>query len=187
MFQRASGASLLQPTLNRPMRLATSITAFLLAVPVLAADTARIELSVPGMDREACPITVRKALEKYIRRQIRQGRPPDQIGCRGVRPSRDHPRELDEIHCERWLSFSSQERKLNVAAISIESTLTSPKCGHRSLETMPTDTWQRFYECPACRAVLKPKPGDCCVFCSYGSVKCPPVQIPGDSWCRSRP
>lgn len=46
------------------MRLATFITAFLLAVPVLAADTARIELSVPGMDCEACPITVRKALEK---------------------------------------------------------------------------------------------------------------------------
>jgi periplasmic mercuric ion binding protein len=46
------------------MRLATFITAFLLAVPALAADTARIELSVPGMDCEACPITVRKALEK---------------------------------------------------------------------------------------------------------------------------
>jgi hypothetical protein len=24
--------------------------------------------------------------------------------------------------------------------------------------------------------VLRPKPGDCCVFCSYGSVKCPPQQ-----------
>jgi len=46
------------------MRLATLITTFLLAVPALAADTARIELSVPGMDCEACPITVRKALEK---------------------------------------------------------------------------------------------------------------------------
>jgi len=46
------------------MRLATFITAFLLAVPALAADTARVELSVPGMDCEACPITVRKALEK---------------------------------------------------------------------------------------------------------------------------
>ncbi len=46
------------------MRLATLITAVLFAVPVLAADIARIELSVPGMDCEACPITVRKALEK---------------------------------------------------------------------------------------------------------------------------
>ena len=23
---------------------------------------------------------------------------------------------------------------------------------------------------------LKPKPGDCCVFCSYGTVPCPPIQ-----------
>jgi len=46
------------------MKLATLIAALLLAAPVAAADTARIELSVPGMDCPACPITVRKALEK---------------------------------------------------------------------------------------------------------------------------
>ena len=27
-----------------------------------------------------------------------------------------------------------------------------------------------------CGAPLKPKAGDCCVFCSYGSVPCPPLQ-----------
>jgi hypothetical protein len=42
---------------------------------------------------------------------------------------------------------------------------------------MPEDTCQWFYECEACRALLKPKPGDCCVFCSYGSVPCPPKQV----------
>jgi hypothetical protein len=26
------------------------------------------------------------------------------------------------------------------------------------------------------RTMLRPEPGDCCVFCSYGSVPCPPVQ-----------
>ncbi len=46
------------------MRLTTLLITLLLAVPVSAADMARIELSVPGMDCEACPITVRKALEK---------------------------------------------------------------------------------------------------------------------------
>lgn len=46
------------------MRLATLLTALLIAAPVLAADIARIELSVSGMYCEACPITVRKALEK---------------------------------------------------------------------------------------------------------------------------
>ncbi|MDP0941897.1 GDCCVxC domain-containing (seleno)protein, partial [Klebsiella quasipneumoniae] len=26
------------------------------------------------------------------------------------------------------------------------------------------------------KTVLKPQQGDCCVYCSYGSVKCPPIQ-----------
>ncbi|MDD2796322.1 MAG: GDCCVxC domain-containing (seleno)protein [Acidocella sp.] len=25
--------------------------------------------------------------------------------------------------------------------------------------------------------MLRPKPGDCCVLCSYGSVPCPPIQL----------
>ena len=59
------------------------------------------------------------------------------------------------------------------------STLTCPHCGHRRQETMPTDACVWFYECRHCGAVLRPKPGDCCVFCSYGSVPCPPVQHNG--------
>ncbi|KAI5913875.1 hypothetical protein GH664_15635 [Thauera sp. 2A1] len=41
---------------------------------------------------------------------------------------------------------------------------------------MPTDACQFFYECCNCKALLRPNPGDCCVFCSFGSVKCPPIQ-----------
>lgn len=57
-----------------------------------------------------------------------------------------------------------------------QSTLTCPRCGHMSAETMPTDACVYFHECVGCRAVLKPLAGDCCVFCSYGSVPCPPIQ-----------
>ena len=56
------------------------------------------------------------------------------------------------------------------------STITCPKCGHRAEETMPTNACLFFYDCPACGAKLKPKSGDCCAFCSYGSVPCPPIQ-----------
>ena len=42
---------------------------------------------------------------------------------------------------------------------------------------MPSDACQYFYECTGCHTLLRPKPGDCCVFCSYGSVPCPPVQL----------
>lgn len=59
----------------------------------------------------------------------------------------------------------------------LESTLICPLCHHPRRETMPTDACQYFYECTACHALLKPKPGDCCVFCSYGSVACPPQQL----------
>jgi hypothetical protein len=27
-----------------------------------------------------------------------------------------------------------------------------------------------------CGAMLRPKEADCCVFCSFGSVPCPPIQ-----------
>ena len=59
----------------------------------------------------------------------------------------------------------------------LQSTIRCPHCGHAKLETMPEDACQWFYECGACHAVLSPKPGDCCVFCSYGDVPCPPVQL----------
>jgi len=57
-----------------------------------------------------------------------------------------------------------------------ESTITCPTCGHSKKETMPTDACQWFYECKQCHSLLKPKEGDCCVFCSYGDIPCPPVQ-----------
>lgn len=61
----------------------------------------------------------------------------------------------------------------------LESEITCPECGLRRKESMPVDACQFFYECTGCGAVLRPKAGDCCVFCSYGSVKCPPVQFAG--------
>jgi len=64
-----------------------------------------------------------------------------------------------------------------MADLILQSTLTCPACGHEEQETMPTDACQYFYECSACHVLHKPKRGDCCVFCSYGSVECPPKQL----------
>jgi hypothetical protein len=60
--------------------------------------------------------------------------------------------------------------------VFLECTLTCPHCGHSVTDTMPTNACIFFYECMGCGALLRPKPGDCCVFCSYGTVACPPVQ-----------
>ena len=57
--------------------------------------------------------------------------------------------------------------------VILESTVTCPACGTAKAETMPTDACQFFYDCA----------GDCCVFCSYGSVPCPPVQADGKLGC----
>lgn len=65
---------------------------------------------------------------------------------------------------------------IDPGGINLNSAITCPQCGHVEVETMPTDACQWFYDCKGCGAVLKPLPGDCCVFCSYGTIPCPPVQ-----------
>jgi hypothetical protein len=61
--------------------------------------------------------------------------------------------------------------------VILQSVITCPNCGNAKTETMPTDACRFFYECESCGVRLKPKPGDCCVFCSYGDVPCPPIQV----------
>ena len=63
--------------------------------------------------------------------------------------------------------------------ILLKSVITCPFCGFSKEEAMPEDSCQILYECKNCGAILKPEKGDCCVFCSYGSVKCPPMQEDG--------
>ena len=57
--------------------------------------------------------------------------------------------------------------------------VTCPECGHTVEEEMPTDACQFFYECKKCGAILTPQEGDCCVFCSFTDVSCPPEQLKG--------
>jgi hypothetical protein len=63
--------------------------------------------------------------------------------------------------------------------LGLQSLLTCPACGHTAVEIMPRDACVYFYDCKGCGMRLKPKPGDCCVFCSYGSRPCPPKQEGG--------
>lgn len=71
-----------------------------------------------------------------------------------------------------------EKKKMNSCNTPIlESTITCPECGHKQTEVMPTDACLFFWNCPKCDIKLKPKEGDCCVFCSFGSVPCPPIQL----------
>lgn len=60
--------------------------------------------------------------------------------------------------------------------MKLESTIKCPECGFEKEETMPTDACQIFYECNSCGSTLRPKEGDDCVFCSWGTEKCPMEQ-----------
>jgi len=75
-----------------------------------------------------------------------------------------------------WNTFDKKSRN-SCKTPSLESTITCPECGHHQTEIMPTDACQFFWDCPKCGIKLKPKQGDCCVFCSFGSISCPPIQL----------
>jgi hypothetical protein len=57
-----------------------------------------------------------------------------------------------------------------------KSEIMCPNCGHKKTEEMPTNACQFFYQCEKCKQFLKPNKGDCCVFCSFGTVPCPQIQ-----------
>ena len=60
--------------------------------------------------------------------------------------------------------------------IEFKSIIKCPFCGFEKEEEMPANACLHFYQCTSCKKILKPEQGDCCVFCSFGSVKCPPKQ-----------
>ena len=55
-----------------------------------------------------------------------------------------------------------------------KAVLTCPSCGRAQDVDMPTDYCVFFYDCVHCGALLRPKKGDDCVFCSYADKDCPP-------------
>jgi Zn ribbon nucleic-acid-binding protein len=61
--------------------------------------------------------------------------------------------------------------------ITTKASLSCPKCHKLQTVGMSTDACQHFYKCQGCGGMLKPKEGDCCVFCSFADTKCPPKQL----------
>lgn len=62
------------------------------------------------------------------------------------------------------------------SAPDLAATITCPLCATRATATMPTNACQHLYSCSGCGETLRPRPGDCCVFCSYADSACPPKQ-----------
>ena len=72
-------------------------------------------------------------------------------------------------------------------SVRLASVLTCPSCGYAEDLDMPTTACLFFHQCSGCGTLLRPKDGDCCVFCSFGSVPCPPIQEGGRDCCGPEP
>lgn len=59
------------------------------------------------------------------------------------------------------------------AALDVRAVITCPACGTATEETIPGDACLFFWACPSCTALVRSQEGDCCVFCSYGTRRCP--------------
>ena len=84
----------------------------------------------------------------------------------------------------KWLMIKPTTKAAGATSVAVISFDKTPeekieavaKALNKKVEDMPTNACQFFYECENCKTVLKPKKGDCCVYCSYGTVACPPIQ-----------
>lgn len=77
--------------------------------------------------------------------------------------------------------YQYKQNKMSTPMTAIlQSTITCPSCSFKKEETMPSDACAFFYECESCKKLMKPISGDCCVYCSYGTVACPPIQLDQD-------
>lgn len=63
------------------------------------------------------------------------------------------------------------------AAVTFTSILTCPHCGEQHVEIMAAYSCAVVFVCHGCGTTLRPREGDCCVFCTYGSAPCPAIQM----------
>jgi hypothetical protein len=65
------------------------------------------------------------------------------------------------------------------------TTVKCPHCGVERTAIMPSMGRKMALSCPSCNKIIFKKEDSCCVFCSYGIIKCPVEQEkerPGDGY-----
>lgn len=87
---------------------------------------------------------------------------------------REKQAEVEGGCCEQKSEKCSSKK--GKEKISLQSEITCPDCGNKKTETMPADVCRFSYQCEKYHTVLKAKEGDCCVFCTCGSLPCPSKQ-----------
>lgn len=166
------------PMKGSAMKIAFMAFILCMSVAASAAAPATAILDIQNMTCPLCPVTIRKALERtpgvieahvdYIHKTATVKYDPEIATPPTLVKATTQAGFPSKIH--------AGAKKMTSGVQKLISTLTCPECEHKTVEDMPLKSCRFFHECAQCHAVLRPKAGDCCVFCSYGSVKCPPIQ-----------
>jgi hypothetical protein len=69
--------------------------------------------------------------------------------------------------------------------IIITTVICCPVCKFKSELRMIPNESKVFHFCEECGAKLKPRPGDCCVYKSFGTVPCVSVQEGKAGGCKT--
>lgn len=64
-----------------------------------------------------------------------------------------------------------------VSDVLNKNELTCPECGTKQKGEMLEAAYSYAYQCNGCSEIIEKKTDSCCVYCSYGEVKCPSEQI----------
>ncbi len=64
-----------------------------------------------------------------------------------------------------------------VTEILSKNMLTCPECASQQTAEMLDTGHSYAYQCDHCSEIIEKKEDSCCVYCSYGEVKCPSQQI----------
>lgn len=91
--------------------------------------------------------------------------------------SGNHQSSDEKMEKEPSKTDSTKSRPENqTTGLNDYSDITCPQCGFTKKEKLPTDFCLIKYACTKCQHEMVPDEGDCCVFCTYGTHKCPSMQ-----------
>lgn len=65
---------------------------------------------------------------------------------------------------------------VDASKVMLDAVLRCPFCLGEELLRMPENFCEILRPCRFCRRIIRPRPGDCCVYCSFATVPCPPHQ-----------
>lgn len=148
------------------------------------ADSAVVFAQHAGLINEQEAALIKTDIEEFMKKELMQVRSLKQLSSIDTdmkwkqKGYEAYVKHIGVDRAEKVRNFFMDYKNKQLLQTSTPSTsaITCPHCGFTKEETMPTDVCQLAYDCTKCKKKILAKEGDCCVFCSFGSSKCPDKQ-----------